>query len=234
MNRKRSRKLSKRNSKNKKSMKRSNSRKTSKRQSKRSPKRRYRSTYKFPGKVEMLGICTLDTSSNYNKINIVLDTLRDNRILPDKKDVNFCMLNVDTNEAQLFDCQIKGIYGKNNLSQVYNKKYNVILLDGCPYLSQITFYTPQNILQLEKNLIENGYIVITTPSRVIPEDYMEDKRRVKMKEFWLNTFRKVSVLKMENLYMHIYQKNIKYDEDEPGSYNPYGEGISGVPGGPSF
>lgn len=241
MNRKRSRKLSKRKSKNKRSMKRSNSRKTSKRQSiklKRSSKRRYKSTYRFPGKVEMLGICVLDEYNNYAKVNNIIDTLKDNRIVPEDKEVNFCMLNEMVEDYKLFfNCQIKGSYGSEELSQVYNKKYDIILLDGCPYIGNITFYTPQNILQLEKNIKENGYIVVSIPKKYnfTPEGYMRDEEGVKMEGFWLDTFRKVNKLVSGDYYIHIYKKNIMY-EDEPGTYNPYGEGESylGVPGGPRF
>ena len=211
MNRKRSRKLSKKKSKNKRSMKRSNSRKTSKRQSKRSSKRLYKHTYGFPGEeVELLGICVIDTFYNYTKVNIMIDILREKRILPEEKEINFCMLDVidEDKEEKFFNCRINGLYGSENLSQVYNKKYDIILLDGCPHKSYITFYTSQNILQLEKNLKDSGYIVIPVikPQDIIPENIMENEEGVKMKDLWLNTFRKVDVLYANFLQLHVYQK----------------------------
>ena len=217
-------------------MNRKRSRKTSKRKSKtvkrRSRKNVKRSSYRFPRTLEVLGLCVTDTRSNYNKIyGSILPKLNEQNIIRDDDTINFCMLNLETHEQEVFDCQIRGDYGNEFIPQVDNKKYDILILDGCPLRTNISIYDENRIRKLENNLKDDGYLLITTPSEKIPEQYMQNRKGKSSAPTFLNIFFKQHLFKKNLTYLHVYRKIKTFaslEEDEPGSV------IEGPPGGIPF
>lgn len=219
---------------------RKKSKKTSKknrRGSKRSSKKqlqRKRSSYRFPRTLDVLGLCVTDTVGNYNKIyDNIFAKLAEVDIIKEDDKIKFCMMNLEVNQDNVFECQIKGDYGGNYfVPGVDNKKFDMLILDGCPLRTNITLYTRHRITKMEDNLKDDGYLLITIASRLKPEEVMEDKNRKSSADFFFEKFYKENEYKKNQTYIHVYRKKkylqkegIMEDEYEPGSY---------VPGGPSF
>lgn len=206
-----------------------NSRKTSKkykksksplkRRTRKSPvKRTIKRSYRFPNSKEILGVCALDTQSNYDKIyGSIFPKLEEVNIINSEDELNFCMLNLDTNEQNKFKCQIKADYDKY---EIPDKKYDIIILDGCPIFSYLSIFTRENIKKFERTLKDDGYLIITYASQKIPEEIMTDNNSKYIGNLFLDIFFKQHALRDKNNYIHIFRKkSLNYvEENEPGYY----------------
>jgi hypothetical protein len=214
---------------NKRKSYRKNSRKTSKkykksksplkRRTRKSPvKRTIKRSYRFPNSKEILGVCVLDTQSNYDKIyGSIFPKLEEVNIIRADDELNFCMLNLDINEENIFKCQIKADYDKY---EIPDKKYDIIILDGCPIFSYISMFTEENIKKFERSLKDDGYLIISYGSEKIPEEIMTDNKANYIGNFFLDIFFKQYALKAKKVHIHVYRKkSLNYVEEyDPGYY----------------
>ena len=216
--------MNKRRSYSKKSRKTSKKYKTSKNALKKNIRKSSRNrSYGFPSSKDILGICVLDTESNYNKIyRTILPELKKLNIFNEKDTLNFCMINEPSiYDENKFPCKINGLYGKKEIDDIVNKKYDIIILDGCPLISSITFFKEKIIKKIEKNLKDDGYLVLSyTSAKLVPEEYMQDKKGKYIGDFFLNIFYKQNFVRSKgDVSIHVYRKR-KFmqleDEYEPG------------------
>ena len=208
--RKNSRKTSKKYKKSKSSLKKGTRKSSVKRTIKRS--------YRFPNSKEILGVCVIDSQKNYDKIyGSIFPKLEEVNIIRADDELNFCMLNIDINEQNKFKCQIKADYEKY---EIPDKKYDIIILDGCPIFSYISIFNEENIKKFERNLKDDGYLIISYGSEKIPEQIMKDKKGNYIGNFFLDIFFKQYDLKSKGVNIHVYRKkSLNYIEEyEPGYY----------------
>ena len=159
-------------------------------------------------KLEVLGICTLDNEEDYNKLQSMIKKLHEENLI-ETKEINTCIVNPDdgVDKENLFSCKFKKIYGVDDISEIYDKKFDIIYLDSCPWNSYITVMTRKNIQLYLNNLSDKGYLILSIAISNIPENNMRDEQDKSIKEYFTEKFNKVGSYKSDkNYYIHVYKK----------------------------